>query len=485
MEGTSSDYLQERFEVECELLERLHHEHVPRVYTHFRLGESAYLVMDYIPGPTIEDWIEGLRGAPAPVETVLRYALQVCEVLEYLHGQPKPLIHRDVKPQNVIIAPTGDVTLVDFGLARSLDLENTKTQVGTVGYAPMEQVRGQPEPCSDIYSLGATMYFMLAGHHPKPFQIPPLGEERPDVPEKVAAIVAMATQQNPARRYLTATRMKQALVEALRDVQGLGAPERDIFPEIQSHPEGVPWYFSPLPLMGAMVVLLVIVIAGFGGCESVLLTALPLRSRHASPSPSARATLAATPTSAPEVPLEVSFQAPAAELTDTLHTLLGPQNGSGAGFTGVSGMDATGALVVDGSAPAGARLTLSGASASLPRTVSFRLLPHGDDVRLVVRTGPVRAVFHFEAARQTWSVMLAGLNRALVQQATQDTWSSRYALYVTAHGAELRQEAGGVALAVGEHPDAADPIDFVVDPASGPARAQLQDVEVTAAAPPF
>jgi serine/threonine protein kinase len=132
--------------------------------------------MDYIKGKDLYSYIfeSGEKGLSE--ELVLDWSLQVCDVLDYLHTQPRPILHRDLKPSNLILRDSDSrIMLIDFGLARNVNLQShtQKTVVGTLGYAPMEQYQGHPEPRSDIYSLGATMHF-FGTEEIKPFKFPPV-----------------------------------------------------------------------------------------------------------------------------------------------------------------------------------------------------------------------------------------------------------------------------------------------------------------------
>ena len=139
------------------------------------------------------------------------------KILEALHSQTPPLIHRDIKPANLIIRRQDDlVFLVDFGLAREFHSQaGARTLVGTVGYCPLEQLQGQPEPRSDLYALGATLFELLTGQLPKPLNIPPVRSVQPDVPECLAQLVDQSVRPNLDERFPDALAMRQAL-EAVR-----------------------------------------------------------------------------------------------------------------------------------------------------------------------------------------------------------------------------------------------------------------------------
>ncbi|MBI3927597.1 MAG: serine/threonine protein kinase [Armatimonadetes bacterium] len=203
-----------RFEREAQTLRQLDHPAIPRILDHLATEDSRYLVMEFIEGVSLAEVLKQ-RGAPLGAEEVVRYGFQLCEVLDYLHGREHPIVHRDVKPQNIILRKgSSKVVLVDFGIARGLETEGTKTLIGTLGYAALEQVRGYPEPRSDLYGLGATMYHLLSGEAPAPFNVPPLRS----VPPSLAEVIQRATQEAPTRRYESASRMQLALSKVLVDI---------------------------------------------------------------------------------------------------------------------------------------------------------------------------------------------------------------------------------------------------------------------------
>lgn len=215
--------MKERFDKEWTALHALNHPRIPRMLASFSQGDSAYYVMEFIEGYSLDHLLKGYHeaGEHFPNILILEYALQILEVLVYLHGLEKPLMHRDIKPQNIIVRLSDNqVVLVDFGLVRTAGSASTKTMVGTLGYCPLEQVKGHPEPRSDLYALGATMYHMLSGEPPAPFDIPPLERVRPDVPKAMAEIVDRAVRANPAQRYATAQRMELAVRQLLSQLTG-------------------------------------------------------------------------------------------------------------------------------------------------------------------------------------------------------------------------------------------------------------------------
>ncbi|MGZ3609281.1 MAG: protein kinase domain-containing protein, partial [Ktedonobacteraceae bacterium] len=106
------------FEHEAHLLADLLHPNLPRIYEHFTENDRSYLVMDFIEGQTVEEYLEQKGGGPLPVDQVITWAEQLCDVLNYLHSHQPPIIFRDLKPANVMISESGHVYLIDFGIAR-------------------------------------------------------------------------------------------------------------------------------------------------------------------------------------------------------------------------------------------------------------------------------------------------------------------------------------------------------------------------------
>jgi outer membrane protein assembly factor BamB/tRNA A-37 threonylcarbamoyl transferase component Bud32 len=166
------------FEREANLLALLDHPLIPRVNDFFSETNRAYLVLEYIQGKNLEEVLmetdefldERLVGG---------WALQVCEVLDYLHSfRPLPVIFRDLKPSNVILTPQNQVMLVDFGIAKVFEPDRRHTMIGTEGYSPPEQYKGQVDPRSDIYALGAMLHHLLTASDPR-LEVPFTFYERP------------------------------------------------------------------------------------------------------------------------------------------------------------------------------------------------------------------------------------------------------------------------------------------------------------------
>jgi serine/threonine protein kinase len=210
------------FRNEAGLLVELSHPNLPMVSDFFEDGGKVYLVMEFIEGKTLET-IKQESGGKLDTTLVMGWALQLCEVLHYLHTRPQPIIFRDMKPSNVMVTADGRIKLIDFGIARIFKAAGTKdtTLLGSHGYAPLEQYgRGQSDARSDIYALGATLYELLTDElpadapsrrvHPDLF-IPP-SQLNPKISPEIEAIILNAMADEPQNRYQSAADMYQAIV---------------------------------------------------------------------------------------------------------------------------------------------------------------------------------------------------------------------------------------------------------------------------------
>jgi len=167
------------FQREVSVLSQLDHSNLPRVYEHFQNPGYWYLVMDFIAGETLEDYQIKAPNKRLLLSEVLDIGLQLCIVLDYLHSQQPPIVFRDLKPTNIIRTPTGQIYLIDFGIARYFKPGQAKDTValGSLGYAAPEQYgKAQTTPRADIYSLGAVLHQLLTAKDPSdaPFRFLPL-----------------------------------------------------------------------------------------------------------------------------------------------------------------------------------------------------------------------------------------------------------------------------------------------------------------------
>src|SRR5260221_5040016 len=207
------------FEREANILAKLSHPAIPKIFDYFSNKDRAYLVMEYINGRDLEAIINSMAEF-LPLDMVRKWALELCDVLSYLHThQPEAIIFRDVKPSNLMIDQQGNVRLIDFGIAKAFQTNQKGTMIGTEGYSPPEQYRGEASPAGDIYAVGATLHHTLTKRDPRlepPFSFAerPIHQTNPQAPGDLEAIVMHALTYEPEGRYATATAMKAPL-EAL------------------------------------------------------------------------------------------------------------------------------------------------------------------------------------------------------------------------------------------------------------------------------
>jgi len=203
----------DRFDEEAQLLQRLSHPRIPKIYASFKDEGRQYLAMDFVRGEDMEDIIQR-RGA-LPEKEVLAWADQLCDVLNYLHNhRPQPIIFRDMKPSNIMVEPDGGVKLVDFGIAKVFQHAQRGTQIGTPGYAPPEQYQGLATPASDIYALAATLHHMLTGRDPRdepPFSFPPAYGLNPTISKQTSDALQKALHMKPEDRFQSIAEFRAAL----------------------------------------------------------------------------------------------------------------------------------------------------------------------------------------------------------------------------------------------------------------------------------
>jgi outer membrane protein assembly factor BamB/tRNA A-37 threonylcarbamoyl transferase component Bud32 len=211
----------QNFEREANILATLNHPSIPRIYDYFNDGNRSYLTLEFINGKDLEAVINETAGFLTE-ERVLGWAIELCDVLQFLHGhKPDPIIFRDMKPSNVMVNLQDHIILVDFGIAKPFQVGQKGTMIGTEGYSPPEQYRGEAGPLADIYALGATIHHALSRRDPRlepPFSFAerPLRKINPAVSMELEAIVNSALQYNPEDRFQSVEAMKDALISAGR-----------------------------------------------------------------------------------------------------------------------------------------------------------------------------------------------------------------------------------------------------------------------------
>jgi eukaryotic-like serine/threonine-protein kinase len=228
----------ERFRREARSVAALSHPNIVTVIDRGEHGGRQFIVFEYVEGENLKRLIE--RRGPAPVATALELAMQVARGLSFAHQQG--LVHRDVKPQNVLLNGDGQAKVTDFGIARSLDVQHGMTQTGTVlgtsDYIAPEQAQGQRvDEHTDVYSLGVVLYELLTNEVPFPGENfvavamrhineppPSIRDKRPDVPPRVEAAVQRAMAKDPEDRFPTMVDFCRELEACLTEVQGGRAP---------------------------------------------------------------------------------------------------------------------------------------------------------------------------------------------------------------------------------------------------------------------
>lgn len=210
------------FEREANILATLDHRAIPRIYDYFTHNERSYLILEYIRGSNLDEVLNETEGF-LPEERVVQWALELCDVLSYLHAhQPEPIIFRDIKPSNVMVNHHGHIVLVDFGIAKPFQGQQRGTMIGTEGYSPPEQYRGEANHLADIYALGATIHHLLTRRDPRlepPFSFGerPIRQINPSVSPGLEQVINKALQYEPHDRYQTAAEMKAALTATARE----------------------------------------------------------------------------------------------------------------------------------------------------------------------------------------------------------------------------------------------------------------------------
>ena len=228
----------ERFRREARAVAQLSHPHIVTVIDRGVSDGHQFIVFEFVQGENLKQMLE--RSGPLPVRRAVELGIQIADALAFAHAHD--IVHRDVKPQNVLLDTSGDVKVTDFGIARTLDVERGVTQTGTVlgtsNYLSPEQAEGAPVgPASDVYSLGVVLYELLTGdvpfrgdslvvvamkhvtEHP-----PSLLEQRADVPPRLARAVERALEKKPELRFPS---MDAFATELRRCLDELGADDPD------------------------------------------------------------------------------------------------------------------------------------------------------------------------------------------------------------------------------------------------------------------
>ena len=205
-----------RFQQEARMLARLEHPNLPKVTDVFTDGGKQYLVMDFVDGDTLKAILESGNSAPLPETQVTVWAVQLCDVLDYLHACTPPIIFRDLKPSNIMIDRAGQVKLIDFGIARVFNpgQAHDTTRLFTPGYAAPEQHgKAQSDARADIHALGVTLHQALTGYDPTstPYSLPRLRQLNPSISPTMETVVTRAMELDRQQRWQSVTEMRCAL----------------------------------------------------------------------------------------------------------------------------------------------------------------------------------------------------------------------------------------------------------------------------------
>jgi serine/threonine protein kinase len=236
----------ERFRREAHAAARLSHPNAVTVYDFLEERGEHFLIMEYVEGVNLKQLLA--EKGKLSAEEAIDITCQVCSVLQMAHAQG--FIHRDIKPQNIMITPDDQAKLTDFGIVRVMEaagLTNSGIVLGTADYLAPEQARGETlSPASDLYSLGVVLYEMLAGRPPfigsSAVQVamqhankipPPPSMYNPRIPRSLEAVIKKALQKQPQARYSNADEMSKALQESLKTSLEEGATIPGSFPAVE------------------------------------------------------------------------------------------------------------------------------------------------------------------------------------------------------------------------------------------------------------
>lgn len=266
----------EQFRMEASTLARLDHPNLPKVSDYFADSEREYLVMDFVEG---RDLYELLQEAQRQNEfldeaQVMGWAAQLLDALDYMHGQDPPVVHRDIKPSNIKLTPRGAIKLVDFGLVKVLQSNDSRTVTvvqgrGTVAYTPLEQYGGDTgftDTRSDIYALGATLYHLLTGQPPvdakerflRPGALSAMRQLNPNVSPRCERAIFQSLAMHPSERPATAREFRELLLGTAVNVRPISTSV--ILPNLEPQPGWTEIFRQNQMLIGAAAVLLLLAV---------------------------------------------------------------------------------------------------------------------------------------------------------------------------------------------------------------------------------
>src|SRR5215831_12526382 len=265
-----------QFHREARLLAHLNHPVLPRVSDYFTDAGRAFLVMQFVAGDDLASLLAQQQG-PLPPQTVVAWADQLLDAIIYLHTHDRQIIHRDIKPHNLKVTPSGKIALLDFGLAKAQRRSEDETSGHSISgysprYAPLEQIHDTGTgPQNDIYALGATLYHLLTGNKPvdaitrataivnsQPSPLSAAHELNPAVGLELSRIIGRAMAPDPNERYATATEFREALRRLGRvDELAPMTDEEDEYGQVYLPPQSSRFRFR------ALATTLIILLASF------------------------------------------------------------------------------------------------------------------------------------------------------------------------------------------------------------------------------
>ena len=207
---------------EAQILAGLSHPNIARVLDHFLENGRHYIMMELIDGADLRRLVK--EHGPQSEADVAQWALQLADILAYLHAQQPPVVHRDLSPDNLMLRESGELCLIDFGAANHFVGTATGTLIGKQAYIAPEQLRGKAEPRSDIYAFGGTLFFLLTGEDPEPLSVAHVREANRRVSEKLDQLIARCTAQEEDERPASAVE----LIDLLRPLVKVGANAKTV-----------------------------------------------------------------------------------------------------------------------------------------------------------------------------------------------------------------------------------------------------------------